>query len=595
VTVERLLDFAVAINPGFYVIAAALLAVVAKDVFTRGVALVGGPLLALLVMLYPPVSGAEVSRELFLGFEMSLYRPDSLSLIFGLGFVIAAALGGIYSLHRRDRLQDAAGLVYAGAALGAVFAGDLISLVMFAEVATLSSALLVFARRTGPAYRAGLRFLAIQVAAGLMLTAGAVLYGASKGTFLIAELGGLWNGVLVSALDPHTAGGALILAGVGIKAGFPLIHNWLTDAYPNTTDSGAVVMSPYTTTLAVYLLTRFFAGYEPLIWVGAAMTVYPVFFAVMENDLKKVLAYSTNNQIGFMVCAVGIGSTLSINGAAAHAVAHIVFKGLLFMTMGAIQMRLGTTKATELGGLHRTMPWTTLACLVGAASISALPFLAGYTSKTMIMTAAESGGPGLFVVWLMLLFASAGVLEHSGIKIPYFAFFSHDSGKRPEEAPFNMLLAMGLSAGLCLIIGLYPGWFYALLPFRDQAQEFLVHDLFSTSHLIQQGQLLVFAVLAFMVLQWWKLYPPERAGVILDVEWIWRKAAPGLGRALTKPGRAAGRVVTGAVSSVGGQIQMLARQVFAADALVSRKVPLSATAVWTLCILGIVMLIALFG
>jgi multicomponent Na+:H+ antiporter subunit D len=404
----------------------------------------------------------------------------------------------------------------------------------------------------------------------------------------------LWNGVLVSALDPHTPGGALILAGVGIKAGFPLIHNWLTDAYPNTTESGGVVLSPYTTTLAVYLLVRFFAGYQPLIWIGAAMTIYPVFFAVMENDLKKVLAYSTNNQIGFMVCAVGIGSTLSINGAAAHAVAHIVFKGLLFMTMGAVQMRLGTTKATELGGLHRTMPWTTLACLVGAASISALPLFAGYTSKTMIMTAAESG-PGTFVVWLMLLFASAGVLEHSGIKIPYFAFFSHDSGKRPEEAPFNMLLAMGLSAGLCLAIGLYPGWFYSLLPFRDQAQEFLAHDLFSTSHLIQQGQLLVFAVFAFMALQWWKLYPPERPGVILDVEWIWRKGGPVLGRALDRPGRAGARVVAGVISSLGQQIQMLAQQVFAADGVVSRKVPLSATAVWSLAILGIVLAITLFA
>ena len=242
------------------------------------------------------------------------------------------------------------------------------------------------------------------------MTAGAAMYGVERGTFLIAELGGLWNGLVIGIIDPGSAGGMLILAGVGIKAAFPFVHNWLTDAYPNTTETGAVVLSPYTTTMAVYLLARFFAGYEPLIWIGAAMTVYPVFFAVMENDLRKVLAYSTNNQIGFMVCAIGIGSTLSINGAAAHAVAHIVFKGLLFMTMGAVQLRLGTTKASELGGLHRTMPWTALACLVGAASISAMPFLAGYTSKTMIMTAAEAG-PGMMVVWLMLLFASAFVLS----------------------------------------------------------------------------------------------------------------------------------------------------------------------------------------
>ncbi len=592
-TVDRLLDFAVTLNPGFYLIVAALLAAVAKDAFTRAVALIGGPVLALLAMLYPPVAGVDVSRELFLGFELSLYRPDSLSLVFGFGFVIAAAIGGVYSLHRRDRLQDAAGLVYAGAALGAVFAGDLITLVIFAELATVASALIVFAARTGPAYRAGLRFLTIQVIAGLLLTAGVALYGVEQGTFLYSQMGDLWNGVLISILDPTTAPGALILAGVGIKAGFPLIHNWLTDAYPNTTETGAVVLSPYTTTMAVYLLARFFAGYDPLIWIGAAMTIYPVFFAVMENDLRKVLAYSTNNQIGFMVCAVGIGSTLSINGAAAHAVAHIMFKSLLFMSIGAVQLRIGSTKASDLGGLHRTMPWTALACLVGAASISALPFFAGYTSKTMIMTAAESG-PGMFVIWMMLLFASAGVLEHSGIKVPFMAFFSHDSGKRPQEAPFNMLLAMGLAAAMCLAIGLYPGWFYALLPFRDQANEFLAQDLFSFSHVIQQLQLLTFAVLAFMVLWWFRIYPAERPGVILDVEWIWRKAGPVAGRVLARPIRAFGRLIGSAVSGTLGGAQALARQVFAADGVVSRKVPPSATAIWSLCILGVVMLISLF-
>lgn len=592
-TVDRLVDFAVTMNPGFFLIIAALLVAVAKDAFTRAVALIGGPIVALLVMLYPPVSGAEVSREMFMGFELSLYRPDSLSLIFGLGFVIASVLGGIYSLHRRDRLQDAAGLIYAGAALGVVFAGDLITLVMFAELATLASALLVFVTRTGPAYRAGMRFLTIQLVAGLMLTAGVAIYGVRAGTYLIAGLGELWNGLVVGIIDPSTFGGMLILIGVGIKAGFPLMHNWLTDAYANTTETGAVVLSPYTTTMAVYLLARFFAGYDPLIWIGAAMTVYPVFFAVMENDLKKVLAYSTNNQIGFMVCAIGLGSTLSINGAAAHAVTHIVFKTLLFMTMGAIQLRLGTTKASELGGLHRTMPWTALACIVGAVSISALPFFAGYTSKTMIMTAAESG-PGMMIVWLMLMFASAGVLEHAGIKVPFMAFFAHDSGKRPEEAPFNMLLAMGVASGLCLIIGLYPGWFYALLPFRDQAQEFLVQDLFSMSHVLQQLQLLAFAGLAFMVLWWFRLYPKEQPGVILDVEWLWRKAGPVAGRAMAGPLRRAGRIVSGLTSATIGGIQTASRQVFAADGAVSRKVPLSATAIWAVYILGLVLLISLF-
>jgi multicomponent Na+:H+ antiporter subunit D len=192
----------------------------------------------------------------------------------------------------------------------------------------------------------------------------------------------------------------------------------------------------------------------------------------------------------------------------------------------------------------------------------------------------------------MLLFASAGVLEHSGIKIPYFAFFSHDSGKRPQEAPFNMLLAMGVSAALCMAIGLQPAWFYELLPFRDQALEYLGQQLFSTSHVLQQAQLLVFAVFAFMVLKWTKLYPPERPGVIIDVEWIWRKGLPQVSRALARPAAVAARVLSSLSSSTGGRVLALSRHVFASGGLVSTKAPLTATAVWTLAILGIVMLVS---
>ena len=160
-------------------------------------------------------------------------------------------------------------------------------------------------------------------------------------------------------MDINAPGAVLILAGFGIKAAFPMVHNWLQDSYPRASETGAVVLSVFTTKLAVYALARYFAGLEWLIWIGAVMTVFPVFFAVIENDLRKVLAYSLNNQVGFMVCAVGIGTQLAVNGAAAHAFAHIMYKALLFMSMGAVLYRTGTTKANELGGLQRTMPWAT--------------------------------------------------------------------------------------------------------------------------------------------------------------------------------------------------------------------------------------------
>jgi multicomponent Na+:H+ antiporter subunit D len=473
-----------------------------------------------------------------------------------------------------------------------VFAGDLVSLVVFWEISTLTSAAIIFARRSRPAYRAGVRYLVIQMISGLMLLGGVCLYGVQSGTFLMAELAPLQEGVLLGLFDPSTPGGLMILLGAGIKAGFPLAHNALTDAYPNTTDTGAAVLSPFATTMAVYVLARGFPGLEALIWIGALMTVYPVFFAVMENDLRKVLAYSTNNQIGFMVCAVGIGTPLALNGAAAHAVAHIVFKMLLFMSMGAIFLRTGTTKASELGGLHRTMPWTTLFCLVGAMSISALPWFSGFASKSMIMTSAHADH-SIYMIWLVLLFASAGVLEHSGIKVPYFAFFSHDSGKRPKEAPFTMLLAMGMAAALSMAIGIAPRWFYELLPFRDQALEYLALDLFTPRHILEQMQLLAFAGLAFLILKRIRLYPPEKPGVIIDVEWLWRKGGPWLASRLKPPGALAG---SRSLPQRAGNLAVAAiRQAFAPEGIAARRFPLLATAGLTLAMLAVVLGVSLLA
>jgi len=589
---EQALAFVLSLNPGFWVIACAPFALIAQGGFQRCLALIGPPILALLIMLYPPAEVSSGTAVLgFLGLEISLYRTDSLSLIFALGFVLAAVLGGIYSLHRRDRLQDAAGLVYAGAAIAAVFAGDLVTLAVCWELTALASSLLVFASGGRDSLPAGMRYLMMQILSGVLLISGVAMTGLAEGSFILSEIGRLQDGVLVGVFDLDAPGTLLILAAVGIKAGFPLVHTWLQDAYPNTTETGAVVMSAYTTTLAVYVLARGFAGLDALIWIGAVMTIYPIFFAVLENDLRKVLAFSTNNQIGFMVCAVGVGTPLALNGAAAHAVAHIVFKGLLFMAMGAVWMRTGSTRATDLGGLHRTMPFTALFCLIGAASISALPLLSGFASKSMIMSSVHSG-EGLMLIWLMLLFASAGVLEHSGIKIPYFAFFSHDSGRRPEEAPFNMLLAMGLSAGLCLSIGISPAWFYELLPYRDVAREYLVQDLFTLEHILTQLQLLAFAVLAFLLLKRAGLYPPEAPGIILDVDWVWRRGWPLAAGPVRAPVLGVLRSVAAAGRDVLGRVGAMMAEVFSPAGTLASRASAVSGAVWAVALLGIVVIIS---
>ena len=329
------------------------------------------------------------------------------------------------------------------------------------------------------------------------------------------------------AMGLHTPADWLIFLAFGIKIVFPIAHTWLVDAYPAATPTGTLVLSAFTTKTAVYCMARGFAGQEQLIYIGAVMCLFPIFYAVIENDLRRVLSYSMVNQIGFMVVGIGIGTELAINGAVAHAFADVIFKGLLFMSMGAIYMRLGTTKGTELGGLYKSMPWTTFFCLIGAASISAVPLFSAFVTKSMIMQGAAN--EGMTWLWLILLFASAGVLEHAGIKIPYFAFFAHDSGKRPKEAPLNMRIAMGFSATLCILIGCFPGQFYKLLPFTTDYQAY------SWTHVVTQLQLLVFAAAAVFGLMLMKKYPAEVPSVNVDADVIWRKGLLTIWRKLLHP------------------------------------------------------------
>jgi len=430
-------------------------------------------------------------------------RVDRLSLLFGYVFLLASLLGAIYALHERDIVQQVAAPIYAGSAIGAAFAGDLFTLFIFWEMIAVASVFLIWARRTERAYGAGMRYLVVQIGSGVLLLAGMLMHYQQTGSLAF------------NALGISSAGTTLIFLAFGIKCAFPLLHNWLQDAYPEATVTGTVYLSSFTTKVAVYALARGYAGTEILVPIGATMTVFPIFYAVVENDLRRVLAYSLNNQLGFMVVGIGIGTDLALNGAVAHAFADILFKGLLFMSMGAVLFRVGTVKGSELGGLYKSMPWTAGFCMVGAASISAFPLFSGFVTKSMVIAAAME--KGYFWTWLVLLFASAGVFHHAGIKIPYFAFFAHDSGKRCEEAPWNMLTAMTITAALCIGIGSFPSLFYQLLPYKA---DFVPYSL---DHVAGQTQLLFLSALAFTVLMRTGIYPPELRSINLDFDWFYRR------------------------------------------------------------------------
>ena len=443
-----------------------------------------------------------------LGLQLTPVRVDRLSLLFGYIFHIAAIISIIYAFHLRDTVQQIAALMYAATAIGGIFAGDLVSLFVYWEGTAISSVFLIWSSNTHESFKTGMRYLLIQVGSGVLLLAGTILYYKQSGT------------IAFNKFELTEIGPMLIFIAFGIKAAFPLLHNWLQDSYPQATVTGTVFLSAFTTKLAIYALARGFPGTELLIWIGAIMTAFPIFYAVIENDLRRVLAYSLNNQLGFMVVGVGIGTELSLNGTAAHAFSHILYKALLFMSMGAVLYRTGTIKGSELGGLYKSMPYTTGLCIIGAASISAFPLFSGFISKSLIITATAV--EGYWGVWLVLLFASAGVFHHSGIKIPYFAFFQHDSGKRPEEAPLNMLIAMSLAAFLCIAVGVYPQALYNILPYEVNFQPY------TTTHVVTQLQLLLFSALAFGWLMRSGLYPPELKSTNLDFDWSYRYFLPRL-------------------------------------------------------------------
>ena len=557
------------LNPGIWLIVGALIAVLLPQTLSRWFAVI---LPVFLIAFLFSLNLDNYGTISFFDYRLETFRLDALSRVFGLIFLIASALGNLYALGDDvDKLQRSAALAYAGGAIAAVFAGDMITLFIFFEVAAVASVFLIWARRTERAFAAGMRYLIFQIGAGVILLAGLLIHFSVTGSIVFDKLG------------LEAPGGILILIAFGIKSAFPLVHNWLQDAYPEATISGTVILSGFTTKLAIYALARSYAGTEILIWIGAFMAIFPIFYAIIENDLRRVLTYSLNNQLGFMVVGIGIGTEMALNGTVSHAFVHILYKALLLMSMGAVLLRTGTCNGTELGGLVKTMPWTAAFCIVGAASASAFPLFSGFISKSMIITAA--GEQGYWIIWLILLFASAGVLYHSGIRIPYFAFFSEDKSHRVKEAPWPMLVAMGAAAFLCIIIGVFPTSLYAMLPFSVDYVPYTAY------HVINQLQLLMFAALAFTVLKLIKIYPSDTRGINLDTDWIYRKGLMTLIIYSNRYLNTGYRVVCDGAVGIISEVINSAKQLGNNDGILSRTPALGSSIAWISGLLLLVLLL----
>jgi multicomponent Na+:H+ antiporter subunit D len=490
------------IHPGLMLIAGAWLIPLLRGTAKR-VAMVAVPTLALIDCLLMQPGTYGVVR--FVGQELIFGRVDRLSLVFAYVFALMTVVGMVYALHVDDDAQHVSALTYAGSALGITLAGDYLSLFIFWELAAVSAVLLVWLRREPRAVAAGFRYLLVHVFGGLCLLAGIVQYWSQSGTLVFGDMSA-YRG---------TAAFALILAAFLVNAAVPPLGAWLPDAYPEATVTGAVFLTAFTTKSAVYALVRGFPGTDLLVWWGAAMAIYGVVYAVLENDARRLLAYHIISQVGYMVCGVGLGTEMALNGTTAHAFSHILYKALLFMGAGAVLEVTGRRKLSEMGGLHKTMPMTLALYMIGAFAISAVPLFSGVVSKSMVGSAAgESHRAGVF---LALTLASAGTFLHTGLKLPYYMFFGCDRRLAGHEPPVNMLVAMGLAAVACVLIGVFPSLLYAQLPFVVE------YSPYSVRHVLSTLGLLGFTALGFLALL--SHLDPEPT-VSLDTDWFYRRILP---------------------------------------------------------------------
>jgi multicomponent Na+:H+ antiporter subunit D len=553
------------LHPALPLFAAAALQAVVRPRWRGPVAFLGalGGLAA--VAALPAGAALQVS---LLGLELRLLEADRLARLFALVFAAMAGLGTLYAMHVGRGGEHAATLVYAGSALGVVLAGDWVSLLLFWELMAVSSTLVVWQGGQARSRAAGFRYLFVHLASGMLVLAGVL--------WLYAD--GVRS---VGPVPPGTAFG-LLLTGVAVNAAIPPLHAWLTDAYPEASVTGSVFLSAFTTKSAVYVLLRAFPGTEALVWAGAAMALYGVVYAVLENDIRRLLGYHIVSQVGYMVAGVGMGTPLALDGAAAHAFCHILYKGLLFMGAGAVLAATGRRKLTELGGLGPRLKLVSALYMVGAFSISGVPLFNGFVSKSMVVSAAAEAWPA---IELLLTLASIGTFLHTGLKLPYFTFLGPARGIEPRPLPRNMVAAMGVAALLCTALGVFPGWLYARLPLDA------TYVPYTLDHVVSSVQLLLGTGVAFVLLL------PKLAGeatISLDTDWLYRhplrRAVAGAVRASGAAGRRfeeAGRRVAAALSLLAAD-PLRGGAPYDPDA---QRLPVGLTIFWAVAALGLVALL----
>ncbi|KAF5432501.1 multicomponent Na+:H+ antiporter subunit D [Candidatus Methanophagaceae archaeon] len=493
------------VPPAFiYLIGAALLLLFgqgkARKIYLIALAVLG---LAAVAVLTPQTSWVFPVLQ---GLELTFLEVDNFSLIMGYIFAIIGAAAIIYSLDIvKENGELICGLLYLGSAMGAVFAGDFFTLYIFWEIMAFSSLGLIWYNRTERATNAGMRYILFHLFGGCALLGGIIIHYMNTGSIAV---GPVETGI----------GYFLLLISIGVNTAFIALHTWLPDSYPKATLVGAVFMCVFTTKTGVYVLARTYSGVEAVAYMGGLMCLYGVAFALLQNDVRKLLSYHIVSQVGYMVAAIGVGTYIGINGGFAHIFNHILYKALLFMCMGAVIYSTGRHNLTELGGLAKKMPVTMITCMIAAFSISGVPGFNGYVSKGMVIHAVELEGMHLLTIVLML--GSVGTFL-SFLKLTYFTFFKKNDVIQAKEAPLPMLIAMSAVAFLCVAIGVYPKMLYAILPYPAVASHYHAYGL---AHTIGTLELLMMTAVGFVVLL--AVFSPHER-ITYDLDTLYRKAGRG--------------------------------------------------------------------
>jgi multicomponent Na+:H+ antiporter subunit A len=399
------------------------------------------------------------------------FRIDGLSLLF---LLLISVIGVFVTWYAAGYLAGKKDLGrfylylfgFMGSMLGVVSADHLVLLFVFWELTSISSYLLIgYYHNEAKSRAAALQALLVTGAGGLCLLAGVILLGRMAGTFLISELLAMDAAALVAQPGFATVLILILLGAFTKSAQFPF-HFWLPNAMEAPAPVSAYLHSATMVKAGVFLLARLFPllSASPL-WfpivapVGAVTMIMGVVMALGQNDLKKILAYTTVGVLGTLTMLLGIGTELAVKAAMAYLLAHAIYKAALFMTSGTIDHETGTRDPDLLGGLRRAMPFTAAAALVGGLSMAGVPMLLGFVSKEYFYKALlEADGAG--VLWEVLGVGASVVMVAAAITAGIKPFWGKllPTPKRPHEAPWTMWLGPVLLGVAGIKTGLFPSY-----------------------------------------------------------------------------------------------------------------------------------------